>query len=234
MAASMSEARRSSETFTRFGDITRFAAARLAEVAMLMASADYESALELLWRLDAQMRHTADANTHARVLGNLGYCYAKLGKINEALRYNDAAAMLFDEIGVRTEAVRLRWTTATVLASAGRIDEAYSRLDHLKEAFDDLVMTSEAALVRLDIADILLSRGQYSSVEAICREAMRSFETSGVTYTPRALTALAYIQETARARSATPALVRHVREYIRRLPQDGELLFAPPPLDDFS
>jgi tetratricopeptide (TPR) repeat protein len=205
MAASMSEARRSSETFTRFGDITRFAAAQLAETVMLMANSEFERALDLLQQLERQVRQSADVNTHARVLANLAYCSAKLGKVNAALNYGDAAAMLFDEIGVRTESVRLRWTTASVLATAGRVDESHARLMQLKETFDHLEMTSEAALVRLDIAEILLAREEYASVEGLCREAMRSFENSGVTYTPRALTALAYMQEAARARAVTPS-----------------------------
>jgi tetratricopeptide (TPR) repeat protein len=163
------------------------------------------------------------------VLGNLGYCFWKMGRVDDALRHHEAAAALLDDLGVHTESVRVRWNVASILASAGRIDEARARFQVLKTTFEDLGMTSEAALVSLDIAELLIAREEFAGAEAICRAAMISFENAGMSYTARALTALAFMREAAAHRTATPALVKHVREYIRRLPQDGELLFAPPP-----
>jgi hypothetical protein len=132
-----------------------------------------------------------------------------------------------------TEAVRVRWNIAVILGTAGRVEEALSRYEDVKRSFEALSMTSEAALVSLDMAELLILRGDYSTVEEICRAAMRSFESAGISYTARALTALALIREAAQSRTATPLLVKHVREYMRRLPQDAELLFAPPPPEAF-
>jgi tetratricopeptide (TPR) repeat protein len=223
-------ARTSGDTFVSHGDLTRLASARLAEAHLLFTVHDYPAAEEILLDLEHRVRFTGDAETHARILGNLGFCSWQLKKIEDALRYHESAAALLDDLGIYTEAVRTRWNVASILAEAGRTDEAHARFDQLKETFDRLGMTSEAALVSLEIAELLLMRDEFGAVENICRTAIRSFEASGVPYTTRALVALAYMQEAARLRKATPVIARHVREYIGRLPQEGELLFAPPPL----
>jgi tetratricopeptide (TPR) repeat protein len=233
-SAAMTAVRVSGDTFERFNDATRVAAARIAETHLLFSLGEYEQAATLLRDLEEQLRMTSDANTHARVLANLGYCYWKSGRIDQALQHYEAAGTILENLGVRTEAVRVRWNVANVLASAGRTDEAMSRFQVLQRTFEELGMLSEAALSSLDMAEILLARNEYLPVEAICRTAMASFERAGIPYTARALTALAYIQEAARHRTATPTLAKHVRDYIRRLPHDGALLFAPPPPEPSS
>jgi hypothetical protein len=90
-------------------------------------------------------------------------------------------------------------------------------------------MGSEAAVIILDIAEILLARGDFETVEQICRDAIACFNVAGIPHGTRALTALAYIHEAVRFRTATPKLAKHVREFIRRLPDDVTIVFAPPP-----
>lgn len=231
VSGAMAAVRFSSETFIQFGDLSRLAAARLAEAHLLFTKSEYHAALEILDPLERQLRSTRDANIHARVLGNMGYCFWKLGKVDEALRHHDAAAALLNDLGVQTEAVRVRWNIASILAAAGRVDEALNRFETLKNEFDQLGMASEAALASLDAAELLIATGDFVTVESLCRAAMASFKEAGISYTARALTALAFIREAAQHRAVTPTHVKHVREYLRRLPQDGELLFAPPPFE---
>jgi tetratricopeptide (TPR) repeat protein len=226
--------RASASIFDRFSDLTRVASARIAETHLLFSTREYDKAAAILLRLEQQVGATPDASTHARVLANLGYCYWKMDRIDEALGQYEAAATILDALGIRTELVRVQWSVAAVLASSGRTDEALARFRVLQRTFEDLGMASEAAVNGLEMAELLLARDEYTAVEEICRTAMRSFEHAGIPYCTRALTALAYIQEAAQHRTATPALVKHVREYIRRLPHDGELLFAPPPPEPFS
>lgn len=227
--AAVSAVRFSVQTFSRFEDTTRLAAAQLAETHLLFTRGEFDAARQILEDLEARVRFTDDVNTHARVLANLGYCYGKLDRVDDALRHNDAAARLFEAIGARTESTRIQWSVAAILTNCGRVNEARIRLERLRHDFNQLGMTSEAALVSLDVAELLLAKGEFAAVENICRDAMSSFQRAGIAYTARALTALSYIREAAQLRTATPALAKHVREYIRRLPQNGELLFAPPP-----
>lgn len=222
-------ARQSAEAFGRFEDRSRYVSARLAEVQLLFNANAYAEAERILHDLDRRMTGSHDLDTHARVLGNLGHCYWKLGHIEEAIPYLDASAALHDSVGTRTESVRTRWTVGLILAGAGRIDEALERLVDIHAEFTRLGMTSAATLVDLDIAELRLVRSEFSAVEQICRTAIRAFEVAGLSYTAQARTALAYMHEAARLRTATPALARHVKEYIRELPRNENLLFAPPP-----
>lgn len=229
--AAMNAVRFSRDTFIRFDDVMRIASAGLAETHLLFSRGDFDLALTLLQSLESRMSQTADANTHARVLSNMGYCLWKLGRVDDALHYHAASARLFEDLEIRTEQVRARWNIASILASAGRLDEAKVRFEVLRAEFAALGMTSEETLVSLDIAELMLAREEFSGVELICRAAMHSFETAGLSYSARALTALAYIREAAQHKTVTPVQVRYVREYLNRLPHDGELLFAPLPDD---
>jgi tetratricopeptide (TPR) repeat protein len=231
VSTAVAAAKSSSDTFIEFGDLNRLARARVAETHLLFTRSEYGAALSILQSLEQQLSAVEDADMQALVLPNLAYCLWKLGRLDEALRMYDASAVLHADLGEHTEAVRIQWGVASILVTAGRIDDAMERFKTIKKSFDDLGMTSESALVSLDIAELMIARSDYESVEELCRAAMISFQKAGIAYTARALTALAYIRETARHRAVTPTHVKHVREYLRRLPQDGELLFVPLPCD---
>lgn len=216
----------SSETFRRFGDMQRMASSQIAEVHMLAAQADYEQAIAILESLEARLRYADDADTHARVVANLGYCSWKAGRRGVAIGHYEVASALYDALGNRTEAARNRWNVAAILAEDGRASDALPRLRRVIVELQGLAMASETALASLDLADLLLADNRFDEVEALCRDAIRSFEHSGVAYTARALTALGYMHEAAMQRVATRPLVRHVRNYIRRLPSEPQLLFA--------
>ena len=184
---------------------------------------------QLLLDLERQICSSTHIDTHARVLANLGFCSRKMGKVESAIQYYDCASALLDDLGARTETVRIRWNVAVMLAEAGRVADACARLRDVTREMELLGMTSEVAIAGLDVAELLLAQSRYDEVSDICRSAMQSFENAGLAYTARALTALAYIQEAAQLRRADQTLVRTVRDYIRRLPAQPQLLFAPPP-----
>jgi len=219
----------SAEVFQRYGDVEKTASARLAEVHMLFSREQYTRAEEVLLDLESQMSASDYIATHARVLLNLGLCSRKLGKVRSAIQYYDCASALLNDIGARTETVRIRWSVAVMLAEAGRVVDACERLREVTAELEYLGMASETAVAGLDVAELLLSQDRYEEVGEICRSVMRSFEQAGVAYSTRALTALAYIREAANHRRADQKLVRTVRDYIRQLPTQPNLLFAPPP-----
>lgn len=220
-------ARESVRVFAEFADLDRGASARLAEAHLLFSRRDFEQAVTLLHEQEALLQGSDHVETHARILMNLGYGYWQLGKIADSLNYYDAASEILVGIGIETEALRVRWGVATMLADGGYREEALGRLREIASEFERRGMASEAALAGLGIAELLIANQKFAEVDAICQRAMRSFEQAGMSYSARALTALAYMRETARNRSATPEIVRHVRDYIRRLPADEHLLFAP-------
>jgi tetratricopeptide (TPR) repeat protein len=225
----MNAASSSAKTFAAFEDFDRSASARLAEVHLLFSRGDFTTADRILRDLDARLSHTDYADTHARVLGNLGYCSRKLGKLDEAIRFFETSAALHETLGLETEVVRIRWNVAVVLGEAGRAADAMARLRALTPDMERLGMTSEAAWNALELAELLLAESRFEEVDELCRSAMQSFERAGLSYSSRAMTAVAYIREAAQQRVANRALVRKVREYIRQLPAQPNLLFAPSP-----
>ena len=225
--AGLQAARDSARVFERFDDTDRLASARMAEVHLLFSLRDFDQAVAILVEQEGLLRSSGHVETHARILPNLGYAKWQQGNVVEALRYYDASSQLMASIGIETEALRTRWNVAAMLADGGYHAEALTRLRVVASQFERLGMTSEAAMAGLGIAELLLADGKFAEIDEICGRAMRSFEAAGVSYTAKALTALAYMREASRNRIATPKLVRHVREYIRRLPVEENLLFAP-------
>jgi len=217
------------EVFSQFGDVRRTVTARMAEVNLLISRSNYTRAVEILSELERRVRHSADADLHAHVMANLGYATWKIGQRPAAIMHYEMASEIFDALGSSTEAARIRWNVAAILAEEGRFVDAKGRLEVVIGEFDALSMTSEAALASLDLAELLLAESQFERVEEICCAAMRSFERAGVAYTTRAITALGYIREAAHRRMVDQKLVRRVRDYIRRLPSESALLFVEPP-----
>jgi len=225
-----SAASASAEAFSRFEDTHRVVSARVAEAHLLFSRGDFQRAERLLLNAEREISATPHAHTHALVLGNLGYCVRKLGSVDEAVAYYEASAALFGDLGSVTEAARIRWNIAATLAEAGRFSDAQEWMTAILPEFERLGMSSEAAVISLDIAEILAIEERYDEVQVICRSAMEIFKRAGTAYTSRALTALAFMREAAAQRSVTPAQVQIVREYIRRLPAEPNLLFASPPI----
>jgi tetratricopeptide (TPR) repeat protein len=219
----------SAATFERYGDVEKTVSARLAEVHMLFSRNQYAKAEQILLDLEERISASVHAGTHARVLANLGEATRKLGKFEASIQYYDCASALMDSLGARTETVRIRWSVAIMLAQVGKVSEACGRLRDLTREMEYLGMTSEAAVASLDVVELLLAQNHYEEVSEICRATMQTFELAGLPYTSRALTALAYIREAADQRRADQKLVKNVREYIRELPRQPNLLFAPPP-----
>jgi tetratricopeptide (TPR) repeat protein len=221
-------AQESARTFALYEDQTRATSASLAAAQLLFSRAEFGEAFAQLSGLKRRLEQSGDTRSYAGVLANLGYCCWQLRRPGEALQYHEAAAAIFDALESRSESAREKWNVALILAGEGRLDEAVIRFEHVRSEFETLGMTNAWALVSLELAEIRLAREEYETVEEICRAAMRTFEAAGLTHTARALRALAFMKEAAQNRTATPVLVRHVREYIRRIPQEPQLLFAPP------
>lgn len=219
----------SAALFVDFDDLGRVASTRLAQVHLLFSKGEYASAEPILAELDRQLADSSHVETHARVLINVGYCAGYLGNVDAALKAYELAGALFDALDIPTESLRARWNATLMLAEAGRLKDACSRLEGLGHDMEQQGMFSEATLNDLRIAELLLDQGRLDDVARLCRAAMQRFERAGLGYTARALTALAYIREAARDGVATPLLVRSVREYIRELPSQPNVLFAPPP-----
>lgn len=222
-------ARESAERFEEFGDIERMVSARVAEAQLQCGLADYAGAFATLKRLDEQISKTDALETRAIVLSNLGYCAGKLGRMAEAIQFHQTSAVIFEDLGGESGVMRARASIAALLATQGNIDEALARLSSLHQEFASRGMAGVAADVGLHLSELLVERGRFAEAQQICRAVMEYVASAGLRHTEPALTALAIMREAVANRTATTKIVKHVREYLRRLPSEPALLFAPPP-----
>jgi tetratricopeptide (TPR) repeat protein len=190
---------------------------------------DYDAALTRLLALSAECWTDLDDENRFALAANLGFCYRELGRFEDAITYYDRACACLGSKS-NTEATRIRWNVATLLIRCGRLSDAADELMRVRGEFDRLEMRSESTLVGLEIAELLLIENRVASAESLCRELCSRIESAGLSSTSRAMTALGFLQEALSLRKATPTLVRHVRNFVERLPEEPSLLFAPPPL----
>ncbi len=223
-------ARRAARVFQAFGDTQRFVSARMSEAYLLGEMHNYAGALTLLENLKQNFSSNVDGLTRGLLFNNIGACQSNMGRVTDALQSLQLAAEVYNELGHETEAVRVRYNVALLLSANGRPSEARTRLIEAQNDFLRLGMTHAAVVVGLDLAELALLEQRYGEVEDLCRAAIRQFEKAGVAYTSEALTALTYLREAAEQRRATQEIVWHVKTYIRRLPDEPALLFAPAPL----
>lgn len=223
----IAETESASRVMSSYGDAERAASAAIATAQNRYKTGELPDALQLLLATDAAFSNLTE-DTRARLFGNIAYCYRELGQSDAAVTRYRIAAEMFDRVGARTESTRVRWSLAGLLLTNGETDCALRELEVVRVEFDNLGMRSESTVASLEIAEALLVEQRFDRVEAVCREVAARFATSGLTMTSRAMTAVAYLEEAVRARRATPKLVRHVRDYVQRLPTQPELLFVPP------
>jgi len=223
-------ARRVTDVFRAFGDTTRVISARKTEAYLFADMRQYVEALEILEDLRRRYEREMSVGDLAGLLANIGECQSHLGSVSDALQSLQLAAELYDEMGNKPEAVRSSYNVAMLISAHGQRAEAKKRLKAVQADLARLGMVHHVVVVGLDIAEIALLENDFEEVEDLCRAAMRKFETAGVAYSREALTALTFLREAAEQRRATQATLWHVRTYIRRLPDQPALLFAPAPL----
>jgi tetratricopeptide (TPR) repeat protein len=173
-----------------------------------------------------QVEH--DVHTLAQLFNNIGNCCLELGELDAAGTYLLQAVSIFEDLGIKVDAIHCRWTIGRLMLSSGRMTEALAKLRAIHEDFEQMHMVGEAGLVGLDMVEALLRLGKSDEASLICRYLVERFTNAGMS--TNAVTALAYLREALAAGKATPKLASHVRNYLKELPRHREPLFAPPPL----
>lgn len=219
-------ARQAARTFRQFGENQRYIHAKMVEAGVLFMRADFDPALDLFLSLIPVAKHLGDAETLARLYGNVANSLLGRDDRATASSYFAQALSLYEALGLETEKIRTRWSLGRLQLQGGEWNAAVERLRQSKQEFETLGLTSDAALVTLDLVEALLARGEKREVSQLCSGLVKSF--TGVGMTGNALTALAFLQEAVSIGSATPVLIRHVREYLERMPLAAEQPFLPP------
>src|SRR5581483_3848799 len=213
--------------FREYGDVERVVLAVITGVQMLARRHQYRAAIERLREAEADHGDALSLQARATLEGNLAYCYRMLGDTGRAIAHYHLASVLHQELGSATEALRDRWNIAGLLMVAGDAAEALRALEAVRPELETFSMMSEVNVLDLERAELLVAMERFDEAIAICLALRTRLAESGLSTSTRALTAVAYLAEALQSRAATAKVVRHVREYVRRLPEEPELLFLP-------
>ncbi|HYK05956.1 MAG TPA: tetratricopeptide repeat protein [Thermoanaerobaculia bacterium] len=187
---------------------------------------EYETASAIFQQLMEYGEEVGDAGWIARGAYCRGACELKRGKLSDAAMLFNTALVIFRETGPASERISTEWGLARVVLDSGNASEALPRLRAVVTAFEELGMVMDAAVAGLDVADALLVLAQQEQIAQIAAHSYRVLSKAGVV--TGALTALAYLKETASHRRVKPKVIDRVRTFLRRTERDPELVFVPP------
>jgi tetratricopeptide (TPR) repeat protein len=156
----------------------------------------------------------------------IGNCEVDRCNLGEASMQFLRALVVFREIGPEIERLSAEWGLCRVLLHGGNRSEAIRRLRTVAAEFEKRSMITLAALVRLDSIEALLALGETKQIAQTAARLFRLFKDAGMM--TGALTAMAYMKETAAAGKLTPIGVEAIRTYLRHLSRQPELVFQQP------
>jgi tetratricopeptide (TPR) repeat protein len=165
------------------------------------------------------LRKTIEARRDYRRLAdlwmNLVVCDLRRGDTFEAGLWLGRAMRKFRELGLASEVTRGRWCGATLALAQGQRTHAVREFRAAAEEFEELGMPMDAAFVKLELLGELVDEKKWREAEPIALSLASLFLKAGVG--PSAATALDYLRETVKGRSADRDVVRRVRRHIRRV-----------------
>jgi len=228
-SAASDASHRARVVFANYGLTERVRAARWMETSILYRVGDYRGALEGFREIESEMIGSRPSEL-AIILNNIANCHRQLMEFDQALPQFRFALSIQQDLGNRVEAARVRWNIGQTLCAAGRIDDGIEDLRDARAEFQRSEMHGDVALIDLNLAEVALGRGQFVEAESYCRGVISYFQRMNLPHSSKALYALSYLREAVEHRKASAAVAEAVRRYVRRLPQQPSLLFAPPPL----
>jgi len=215
----------SAAVFADFGDETRELHCRVLEGVILSETGQRREGRAVFLELlrSAQNNLAVRAQLH----NNIGHLSIELEDLDLGATHLLQAMHLYRELGMLTERTRSKWGLARILLRNGKLQEGIGRLREVESEFLSAGMQLVAALVALDRIEAHLAADENAEATSECRSIYARFNAAGVT--ANALTALAFLGESA-SRNANPQpAVGRVRSFLERLPYEPDLLFAPPP-----
>lgn len=220
-------ARRVGERFAVLRDHCRWIDAKLLEGGILYDLHAIERARDLFMELSRHVEAAADSLTHARVESNLASTCLALGDLGNASKHHLVALQLYESLGAKTEAARVRWSIGTIALVSGNHREAARRLMAAKEECETLGMPGDAALIGLDLCEALVLLGHHDQVRPLAGEILERAKQAGMI--PAALTAMAFLREAAESGRLNPSGIDHVKRFLRQLDAEPALQFVRPP-----
>jgi tetratricopeptide (TPR) repeat protein len=204
--------------FLDSGDEKQYRSALLVQANMMYCAARYNEAQEIYTDLLQAAAASRDFESQARLHNNLGFCLTHLGDYVTAKRHFSDAVAAFTDLGYKAEVPRTQRGAGLVLIARGQTNTGLAQLRDARDAFTRFAMIEEAGLCGLNIAEILLDRGERAEARLLIDTVARELASAGVD--PRAIGAIATLQEAMHEDGATAETVRTVHSYVETLRLD--------------
>lgn len=175
---------------------------------------ELDRAREMFVRLRKTVEARRDYRRLADLWMNLVICDLRRGDIFGAGHWLGRAVRKFRELGLASEVTRARWCGATLALAQGQRARAVREYRAAAEEFEQLGMTMDAAFVKLDLLGELAEEKKWREAEPIALSLGNLFLKAGVG--PSAATALDYLRDMVKRRSATREIANRVGRHIRR------------------
>lgn len=211
-AETIQAARDAGFRFAEYGDVKRVIHARNLEAMALTEKGETAEGLRVYMLIAQQLQQLDDPQMTASVTKNIAVSHRRLGNYNDATTYTLAAQQLYRALGAESEIIRSEWTLGVIDLRVGETDCGLPRLRRAAAAFEALGMLADAGFVKLDLTEELLRLEEWDEAALMAAEAAETFARSGAKL--HLSTALSFLREAVQGRSATPELVRYVREYV--------------------
>lgn len=168
-----------------------------------------------------------DGNEEPRLLAlsqvNLIGCLVDSGRAEEAAALIPESIELIEQVGKRTDVLRLRWIEGLAAASLGRTERAERIFLDLIEAFTEDRLVYDVALVSLELSSLYARQGRTADVKRLAAEMLPIFQSCEVHR--EALAALIVFQKAAEMEQLSVGLVEEVASFLHRVRTNPNLRF---------
>ena len=175
---------------------------------------ELDRAREMFLALRKTVEGRRDYRRLADLSMNLVVCNLRRRDTFEAGLWLGRAVRKFRELGLASEVTRARWCGATLALAQGQRAHALQEFKAAAAEFEALGMPLDAAFVKLELLGVLIEDKKWREAEPTAVSVANVFLTAGVR--PSAATALEYLREAVRKRSANAETVSRVTRHIRR------------------
>ena len=211
-----------SGVFARFGDQKRWLYGTFVSAMIEYSRRNVKRAISLFERIEEPLREMGDLETLAGVRHNLAFCYSEEHRFGVAgIKFMEAMA-LFKDLNLAAEAARARWNMAIMQLHNGQPAVALTSLLTSQQELTALGMMDDAVCVSLEIIEAQLALGYLDDAAGTAHELLQNAQAPSL-----AAAAVGYLRELSSI--AAPQSVQRIRSDIRRLRDNRQLLFAPPP-----
>jgi tetratricopeptide (TPR) repeat protein len=220
------QAQESARICAAYGDTPAWMRARSVEAGVLFYRREYVRAADAFAQLRAYAESNDDTVGAARHSYHVATCFLELGEAAAALPLLLDARKTFAEQHVSTDLVATDWKLGVLSRIFGDLEASAAQLRATSQTAEQLGLPEEAAHITLDLIESLILLGRNRELSRLCSQVMRYFRSSGKLR--QALTAAAFLKESAAHGNIRVETVKHVRSFVQRLERHPDLLFAPP------